>query len=341
MASLYWSKLYLNKLISKDIQHLEQILHSEEYSDNSIEYLMTFKKLAEMKSPLVCYTVKHTHYSLSKICHILNLASVPDNHEKNGKIDLNHLEILISEHVVLRSHINIIIFANVGSTCFGAIDDIPRINILLKRKTKNGEISKYTIHADAALIGLALPIIRAFERVTNYFDEIGVTTMAISCHKLLGSVISGIVLSQKNILDAVFKDKQGISYVGSICDITISRCRPAMNVLTLHNILHAYELHIPESSLFERIIQTNLNNSMYLYWKLIYILGKDNVYLQNFHVFFKLNLENKDLIQSLINKYYLMPSVDGYVTIIVLQHLNKEKTECFITDLKNCFLNNE
>ena len=198
MASLYWSKLYLNKLISKDIQHLEQILHSEEYSDNSIEYLMTFKKLAEMKSLLFYYTVKHTHYSLLKICYILNLESVPVNHEKSGKMDLNHLEILISEHVVLKSHINIIIFANVGSTRLGAIDDIPRINNLLKRKTNNGEISKYTKYADDALMGLALPIIRPFVSVTNYFDEIGVTKMAISCDKLLRGVISGIVLTQKN-----------------------------------------------------------------------------------------------------------------------------------------------
>ena len=114
----------------------------------------------------------------------------------------------------------------------------------------------------------------------------------------------------------MFKDKQGISYVGSISDISISGCRPAMNVLTLHNIIHAYELHIPESSLFKRIIQTNLNNSMYLYRELIYILGKDNVYLQNFHVFFKLNLENKDLIQSLITKYYLRRSFNGMLQLL-------------------------
>ena len=90
------------------------------------------------------YYSEETHYSVDKIARLLNIPSRKIPALSNGEIDYQQLVTQIERD----QQGNPIIFANIGSTMRGAIDDIRRIQndlaaLGLDRKD-------YYIHADAA-----------------------------------------------------------------------------------------------------------------------------------------------------------------------------------------------
>lgn len=165
------------------------------------------------------YYSEDTHYSVVKILHVLNVRSIMIRSQHNGEMDYEDLE------ATLRIHRDVppIIFANIGTTMKGAIDNIPTIKSILKKLA----ISKYYIHSDAALSGMILPFVK--EPQPFDFRE-GVDSISVSGHKLIGSPIPcGFVLARKKHVNRIAR---AVEYVGAM-DTTINGSRNGFTPMVL------------------------------------------------------------------------------------------------------------
>jgi histidine decarboxylase len=310
------------------IVYIEIINAKLKLSDTEKNFYKLKKKIKQLLKPLLFYTKGHTHYSIEKIARQLNLKINPVEALPTGEMNLESLRHLLQKASNKHPYSSIMINANIGTTIFGAIDDVIGIKSILHEVL--GEAKKYTIHLDGALLGITLPVLKPFGNIPNYFDGLGVNTLAMSGHKFLGSAICGIALTQREFLAEAFPYHSSIiEYVGDIQDITASGCRPGLNSLLLFNALHAFKLD-KSMHFIERIVRHNLANAQYLYSKIVDLLGeKQVIYLPNqFNVVFKSPSTN------LINKYQLMPAGNQHVVICVLQNVSKQLIDAFIQDYK-------
>lgn len=167
----------------------------------------------------VVYYSEDTHYSVAKILRLLTARNIMIRSQPNGEIDYNDL------HETLRIHRDAppIIFANIGTTMKGAVDNVQTIRGLLRELA----ISNYYIHADGALSGMVLP----FLDQSPIFDfRAGIDSISISGHKMVGSPIPcGVVLAKKAHVDRV---KRAVEYIGTL-DTTLSGSRSGLTPLFL------------------------------------------------------------------------------------------------------------
>ena len=167
----------------------------------------------------VVYYSQDTHYSVSKNIRVLNMENVMIKSRRNGEMDYQDLEQMMS---TWRSAPPII-FANMGTTMREGFDNICEI----KKVLKNLAIPEYYIHVDAALGGMTLPFI---DDAPTFDFTTGVQSVSISGHKLIGSPIPcGIVLALKSNVGRV---SRAVEYVGSL-DSTISRSRNGFTPIVL------------------------------------------------------------------------------------------------------------
>lgn len=351
-AGIWWSKRYLinqalDKLIATDdkiklqvkqVQELEAEMARTSFADlktrvDTLQEMVTLNKtiadnrniVQQLLTPTVFYAKGHTHYSIPKIAEILKLNIRPVEPNQDGSIDLANLEKQILIHSGAHPNSPIIIIANIGTTITGAIDDVPGIKKLLDRFKDR---LKYTIHLDGALTGFVMPIVKPFGPVANYFDAIGVNTLAVSAHKYPGlSQPCGIILAQKYFFEKAFeKSERSIDYVGNILDVTITGSRSGLNVLMFYHALYTLGLHKNTNKL-KMMVSNNLSNAKYLYRKLVNIYGAEKVrYLYHFNVSFP------QPSMHLAKKYQLMLS-GGMATICVLTNVNKQLIDQFISEL--------
>jgi histidine decarboxylase len=280
----------------------------------------------QLLTPTVFYTRGHTHYSIPKIAEILHLNIRPVEPNSDGSMSISNFKKELLIHLGAYPFSPVIVIANIGTTITGAIDDVPEI-----KKSIEGMQTKlvYTIHMDGALTGFVLPVLKPFGEVKNYFDAIGVNTLAVSAHKYPGlSQPCGIILARRTFFEKAFeKSERSIDYVGNIVDVTITGSRSGLNVLMFYNALRTLGLHKNTDKLKE-MVQANLRDAKYLYDELVKIYGKDKVhYPYHFNVMFP------KPSMTLAKKYQLM--ITGEIaTICVLTNVNKELIDKFIVDLK-------
>jgi histidine decarboxylase len=125
----------------------------------------------------------------------------------------------------LRIHRDVppIIFANIGATMKGAVDDLSSIRAILDDLA----IANAYIHCDAALSGMILPFV-AEPQPWNFAH--GADSISISGHKMLGSPLPcGVVIARKANVDRIARS---IEYVG-VLDTTIAGSRSAFTPLVL------------------------------------------------------------------------------------------------------------
>lgn len=351
-ASLWWSKRYLinnslEKLIKFDnaikLQQKEEKQIEAELpripNDHYIVRLEKLQKIIDIKNkisedknvvqqlltPTVFYSKGHTHYSIPKISEVLRLNVRPVIANEDGSINLQDLQKELLLHIGANPYSPVIIIANIGTTITGAIDDVPAIKALLEKfiSSKN-----YTIHMDGALTGFVLPIVKPFGNVANYFDAIGVNTLAVSAHKYPGlSQPCGIILAKKDFFNKAFdKSERSVEYVGNIVDSTITGSRSGLNVLMFYNALHTLGLDKNNKKL-TAMVKENIENANYLKEKLVEIFGNENVrHPYHFNVIFPRPS------QALARKYQLMLTGSN-ATICVLSNVTKELIDQFLKDL--------
>ena len=174
----------------------------------------------------VVYFSEHTHYSAAKIVRVLGARSIMIRGQNNGEIDYDDLR----ETLKIRRDVPPIILANIGTTMHGAVDDLDRIKAILKELA----ITRYYIHADAALSGMILPWV---EKPQPFGFDAGVDSISVSGHKFIGSPIPcGVVLARRSHVDRVARS---VEYVGCM-DTTIAGSRNAFTPLILWSAIQRW-----------------------------------------------------------------------------------------------------
>lgn len=280
----------------------------------------------QLLTPTVFFSKDHTHYSVPKIAEILHLNIRPVQANPDGSISLDNFKKELILNLAAYPHSPVIVICNIGTTITGTIDDIPGVKKILETIQPR---PNYTIHMDGALTGFVLPILKPFGDIKNYFDELGVNTLAFSAHKYLGlSQPCGIILSKKHFFEKAFeKAERSVEYVGNIIDSTVTGSRSGLNVLMFYNALCVLGMDKNNEKL-TAMVSDNLENAQYLYQQLVNILGVENVqYPFNFNVIFA----RPSL--ALAKKYQLMLRGET-ATICVLSNVTKRLIDQFINDLQ-------
>lgn len=197
-----------------------------------------------LDNPIAIYSA-HSHYSIPKCLHILNIPSIKIECQKNGEIDYQAVHKALQKNK--KRHI--IVVANIGTIMLGAIDNLTTIKKLLKE----AKISQYHIHADAAFAGMVLPFVK-HPQPFSFSD--GVDSITISGHKVIGSPIPcGIALTKKRFIHAIQKKVQ---YVEKM-DVTISGSRNGVTPLFLWYAIKRYG-----KTGFKKLIDDGLKKADYI-----------------------------------------------------------------------------
>lgn len=352
-AGLWWSKRYLiskvlDSLITKDDEIKLQLKQEQELAallaktpindykvraehlQKTIDIRNAISKnkdiVQQLLTPTVFFTKNHTHYSVPKISEILRFNIKAIAPIADGAMDLDNFKKELIFHMSAHPHSPVVVIANIGTTITGAIDDVPGIKKILDEITPK---PIFTIHLDGALTGFVMPIVKPFGGIKNYFDDIGVNTLAFSAHKYPGlSQPCGIILAKKHFFDEAFKkSERSIDYVGNILDVTITGSRSGLNVLMFYNALRALGMHKNNDKL-KAMVEENMQVAKYLHDQLVKIFGTDRVqYPHHFNVMFPRPSA------ELAKKYQLMLTGDN-ATICVLTNVTKALVDSFIEDLK-------
>jgi len=173
----------------------------------------------EMYPKCTVYFSEDTHYSVLKILRLTNTNHVKLRSLPNGEI--NYLD--LRDEINLNRHNVPVIFANIGTTMKGANDNIANIKQLLSEIN----ITKYYIHADAALHGMMLPYM---DNPPPFDFGDGIDSISVSGHKFIGSPLPcGMVIAKKSNVDII---ANSVEYIGTM-DTTISGSRSGFTPLVL------------------------------------------------------------------------------------------------------------
>ena len=167
----------------------------------------------------ICYFSEDTHYSVAKVLRLQHTRNIMLKSQPNGELDYADLR------ETLRIHRDVppIIFANIGTTMKGAVDNLATIRAVLDDLA----ITNAYVHADAALSGMILPFV---ENPQPWDFAAGADSIAISGHKMLGSPLPcGVVIARKSHVDRIARS---IEYIGAL-DTTIAGSRSGIAPLFL------------------------------------------------------------------------------------------------------------
>lgn len=352
-AGLWWSKRYMITMALQELIKMDNIIKLQVKEEQELfvklaktpnnayqERTVQLQKIIDVRNaiaesnnvvqqlltPTVFYTKDHTHYSIPKIAEILRLNIKMVMSNADGSMNLANFRKELMFHLDAHPHSSVIVIANIGTTITGAIDDVPNIKKILEEMKPK---PTYSIHLDGALTGFVMPIIKPFGDVENYFDALGVNTIAFSAHKYPGlSQPCGIILARQPFFEKAFeKTERSIEYVGNILDVTITGSRSGLNVLMFYNALLALDLHKNYEKL-KSLVKEDLSLARYLYDELVKIFGAEKVsYPFHFNVIFpKPSME-------FAKKYQLMITGENS-TICVLPNITKNLIDLFIKELK-------
>jgi histidine decarboxylase len=167
----------------------------------------------------IVYYSESTHYSVSKILRMINARSIMIKSRPDGEIDYEDLAATLSIH----RDVPPIIFANIGTTMHGAIDDLAKIHGILKDRA----ISRHYIHVDAALGGMILPFV---EEPQPFGFDAQIDSISISGHKMPGIPMPcGVVLARQSHVHRV---SRSVEYIGT-SDTTLAGSRNGLTALFL------------------------------------------------------------------------------------------------------------
>ena len=192
------------------------------------------------------YYSKDTHYSVAKIVKLLRIKSSLVESQPNGEMDYDDLIRKIQRD----NEEHPIIFANIGTTVRGAIDNIAEI------QQRIGQLGikrdDYYLHADAALSGMILPFVND-PQPFNFAD--GIDSIGVSGHKMIGSPIPcGIVVAKRKNVDRISVE---IDFI-SAHDKTISGSRNGHTPLMMWEAIRSHSW-----SDWQRRIEHSLNMAQY------------------------------------------------------------------------------
>lgn len=192
------------------------------------------------------YYSKDTHYSVAKIVKLLRIKCRAVESLANGEIDYDDLIAKIAED----GERHPIIFANIGTTMRGAIDNIATI----QQRLQQAGISRkdYYLHADAALSGMILPFV---DKPQPFTFADGIDSICVSGHKMIGSPIPcGIVVAKRENVERISVE---VDYI-SAKDKTISGSRNGHTPMIMWAALRSHS-----AAQWRRRIKHSLSTAQY------------------------------------------------------------------------------
>lgn len=254
------------------------------------------------------YYSEATHYSVPKILRMVHARNIMIKSQSNGEMDYQDLK----ETIRIHRDIPVIIFANIGTTMTGAVDDLKQIKQIIDELA----IHHYYIHADAALSGMILPFV-ASPQAFDFSD--GIDSIAISGHKMVGSPIPcGIALAKKAYVDRI---ACSIEYVSTL-DTTVTGSRNALTPLFLW-----YAINTRGRAGFEQIIRHCIDTADYTIQKFQQIGLKAWRNPNSITVVFPRCAE------QVLQKWQIALQHD-IAHIITMPHVSKAQIDRFISDIK-------
>ncbi|MCG9681465.1 histidine decarboxylase [Vibrio sp. Isolate23] len=173
------------------------------------------------------YFSKDTHYSVMKIVRFLNVEHRVVESQANGEMDYDALESALKKN----SNKPPIIFANIGTTMLGAIDNLEQIQARLYNAGFSRD--QYYLHADAAFHGMIIPYV---DNPPKFSFRDGIDSISVSGHKMLGSPIPcGMVLALKEHTDKI---SHQIEYIAAP-DKTLTGSRNGLTPLFLWKFIRS------------------------------------------------------------------------------------------------------
>ena len=254
----------------------------------------------------VVYFSEDTHYSVAKILRLQHTRNIMLKSQDNGEMDYDDLR----ESIRLNRDTPPIIFANVGTTMKGAVDNLDKIREVMDEFV----IREYYIHCDAALSGMILPFLNNPPPWT--FAD-GADSIAISGHKMIGGPLpSGLALARKKYVDRV---SRSVEYVG-VLDTTITGSRNAFTPLMLWYALR---------TLGDDGLEKNARHSLAMARYAVEQFQKRGVPAWR-------NLNSVTVVfphpaKSVMEKWVVAPN-GGIGHLIALPHMNEELLDSFIED---------
>lgn len=167
----------------------------------------------------IVYFSEETHYSVMKVLRLQHMPNIMLKCQPNGELDYEDL----AESLRINRHIPPIIFANIGTTMKGAIDNLERIRAILEELA----LPRHYIHADAALHGFGLAFL---DDAPPWNFAAGIDSLSVSGHKWLGSPIPcGVALARRHHVERIARS---VEYV-NLRDTTIAGSRNGLTPLIL------------------------------------------------------------------------------------------------------------
>jgi len=173
------------------------------------------------------------HYSFIKACNILDLHDVyVTNITDKFEMDISSLEKIIKQ-LISEHKRNIVVVATAGTSAYGSIDPIDKINLLLDNYIASDNINAH-IHVDAAFGGFTIPFLEVNPSINIEtpppfigFENSHVMTIAIDGHKM-GDLPypAGIFLCRKKLQKYTATK---VHYIRGHCDDTLIGSRTAMS----------------------------------------------------------------------------------------------------------------
>lgn len=256
----------------------------------------------------VAYTSSETHYSIKKICHILNIKLEIINCTETGEIDYKHFEECLERNKEFSAIIN----CNFGTTMLGATDNPHKLYKILCKHNKEND---YYMHADSALMGVVLPFLDKDLFYKKYFHSI-----SISGHKFLGVPFPcGIFMMEKRLINQC--SHEHINVINST-DCTISGSRNGHSALFMDYIIKK-----KGKVGFQNDVEKCLGNSEYLIKQMSYV-GK-NAWRNHNSLTVVFDIPDEPIV-----KKWQLACSHPYAHAIVLPHVNRHKINRFVKDIK-------
>lgn len=274
------------------------------------------KKLQKETGMLpIVYVSKEAHYSSFRICDVQNLEVKMIDFDSNGSMDVDDLRRKMDP-----TRPALIVVA-IGSTFMGATDNQEAIQKVID------EVKPVAVyrHLDAALFGGYLPFTKYKDIVS--MEKNGYDSIAISGHKFFGvDEPCGLFLSHKAVIESQTAYK--VAYLNN--DMPLISCsRNGLTPLKFYWILK----HVGYDG-FVKEAESMLENTKYLQQKF------DEINYPAWHMDYSNTVFFKRPAEWIQKKYML---ANGYLEnyggelshIVVMQHVNKDIIDEFISDLSS------
>ncbi|MEK7991600.1 MAG: histidine decarboxylase [Thiotrichaceae bacterium] len=253
----------------------------------------------------ILYFSEESHYSIPKAAYMMKIPFVIIPSLSNGEMDYAVFAQKLAQNADKPAIVNL----NIGTTMDGAIDDIDRVCHLLEQHP-----NEFYIHCDAALGGMLLPFLDNAPKLS--FQKYPINSLAVSGNKFIGAPIPhGVVLGHP---ENSHKVSRQVDYIGCQ-DSTILGVRNGLGALCLWYAIQTRPLAAEAKACIQR--------AQYLQQA-----------LQQLGLETQLNPFSNTVVfpqpaKSICQKWQLALK-EGRAHIVVMQHLDEQKIEQFLDDIR-------